>query len=232
MLYEVITVLLLIYLKVDALPTCKSTKVAVAVVKHAEQKLNFTLHHSEFQSLRPDKLIIGEASFSLKLLYQIVYLKLIHLLMHQSLKRFMWKCHELCCIKSYPSRVSVQKVWSVTSDKPVLAKVLHKWSILKHVDSNVIKHLLTGHFVHATAWTKWPNEREITSLVIRCQIFKCLHSLHPYLSEIKMIVQTDHSDHPTVSHCLKIWVFFHSLWPQIVELTSSWSDSCQFSQYF
>ncbi|XP_034467258.1 uncharacterized protein LOC117776943 isoform X2 [Hippoglossus hippoglossus] len=46
--------------EVDALWTCKPTEVVVAVLRHAEQKLNFTLRHREFQSLRPDELIIGE----------------------------------------------------------------------------------------------------------------------------------------------------------------------------
>ncbi|XP_034064636.1 uncharacterized protein LOC117541546 isoform X2 [Gymnodraco acuticeps] len=46
--------------EVDALWTCKPTEVVVAVVRHAEEKHNFTLRHREFQSLRPDELIIGE----------------------------------------------------------------------------------------------------------------------------------------------------------------------------
>ncbi|KAL7374542.1 hypothetical protein ABVT39_002691 [Epinephelus coioides] len=46
--------------EVEALWTCKPTEVVVAVVRHAEQKNNYTLRHREFQSLRPDELIVGE----------------------------------------------------------------------------------------------------------------------------------------------------------------------------
>ncbi|XP_078024990.1 uncharacterized protein LOC144463675 [Epinephelus lanceolatus] len=46
--------------EVEALWTCKPTEVVVAVVRHAEQKHNYTLRHREFQSLRPDELIVGE----------------------------------------------------------------------------------------------------------------------------------------------------------------------------
>ncbi|KAL7391466.1 hypothetical protein ABVT39_009707 [Epinephelus coioides] len=46
--------------EVEALWTCKPTEVVVAVVRHAEQKHNYTLRHREFQNLRPDELIVGE----------------------------------------------------------------------------------------------------------------------------------------------------------------------------
>ena len=61
MLYEVIMIPLFMSFEVDALWTCKPTEVVVAV-RHAEEKHPFTLRHTECQSLRPDELIIGEAS--------------------------------------------------------------------------------------------------------------------------------------------------------------------------
>ncbi|XP_039666923.1 uncharacterized protein LOC120565312 [Perca fluviatilis] len=46
--------------EVDVLWKSNSTEVVVAVVRYAKQKLDFTLRHREFLSLRPDELLIGE----------------------------------------------------------------------------------------------------------------------------------------------------------------------------
>ncbi|XP_034566483.1 uncharacterized protein LOC117831745 [Notolabrus celidotus] len=46
--------------EVNALWKCKPSEVVVAVVQDAEQKTTYTLRHREFQTLKPDELIMGE----------------------------------------------------------------------------------------------------------------------------------------------------------------------------